>query len=66
VTLWQAYRALALGLGKVVVFVVFTAGSGLLIGWLMPEHPWLAVLVAVSMMAGALAMGARTMTKSGW
>jgi len=45
---------------------VFTAGSGLLIGWLMPEHPWLAVLVAVSMMAGALAMGARTMTKSGW
>jgi hypothetical protein len=61
-TFWQAYRALAWGILRGAVYAAFCFGSGLLMGYLLGDHPWLAALVGVATVAGALAVGARSMS----
>jgi hypothetical protein len=50
-TFWQAYRALALGFGRVLAFVGLTFGTGLGIGYLLTEH---SVTHAVAALAGVV------------
>ena len=64
-TFWQAYWKLTVGTLKALFFFVGMAAYGYLAGSFLPTKLWLTVLMLAAVVAGALAFGARQMTRRG-